>query len=293
LLDAPLLAALEQAVSEYTRRVWSVKSAKDLSDYACHPCAILSDGSFPVFAKYGDEAEAPEQFERELADLEYLSSRAEVSVPTLIGVVEAGDGMLFITEALRAIERRPTQWREIGKTLARIHSLTSDHHGFASDGFIGPLRQDNRPSQDWVTFYRDRRLLPRLRTAVDSGNLPSTVAHQVDSLIPRLPELGGDDVTPRLLHGDAQQNNFISTERGTFVIDPAVYYGNPEIDLARIDCFQAVPDDVFDAYHEEMPIDPGFGERRNLWRISIYLAAVAIEGQMHLGRLTGSLSDYQ
>jgi len=61
------------------------------------------------------------------------------------------------------------------------------------------------------------------------------------------------------------------------VIDPAVYYGNPEIDLAYVDYFEPMPDDVFAGYREEMPIDPGFPERRELWRVSAYLAAVQVE----------------
>jgi fructosamine-3-kinase len=293
LIEAPLIGALEKAVSQYAKRDWRVETAEDLSDYACHPCAILSDGSFPVFTKLGEEDDAAEQFERELADLEYLSSNTGVAIPKSIGLVSAGGGMLFIAEAIKPVERRAFQWRQIGKTLARIHSLTSESHGFPTDGFIGPLRQDNTPAPDWVTFYRERRLVPRLAAAVDSGNLPPPVARRVEQVIKRLPELGGAEATPCLLHGDAQQNNFISTEEGTFVIDPAVYYGNPEIDLARVDCFQTVPDDVFDAYREERPIDPGFAERRSLWRVSIYLAAVAIEGQIHLDRLTGALREYE
>lgn len=292
LLDRPLRARLEEAVSEYTGIDWRVKTARDLSDYACHPCAVLSDGSFAVFAKYGGEAEAKEQFESELAGLDYLSETAGVSVPTPVGVVPVEGGTLFIMEALRPVDRRRPEWRQIGRVLARIHRLKSSQHGFRENNFIGPLRQDNTPTRDWVTFYRERRLRPRLRTAIDSGNLPSSVALQVETVIQRLAELCGPEVTPSLLHGDAQQNNFISTETGTFVIDPAVCYGNPEIDLARLDCFQPVPDNVFEAYMEDMPIDPGFSERRSLWRVSIYLAAVAIEGAMHLDRLTGALQDY-
>jgi fructosamine-3-kinase len=97
---------------------------------------------------------------------------------------------------------------------------------------------------------------------------------------------------PTLLHGDAQQNNYISTERGAVVIDPAVYFGHPEMDLAFMDYFQPVPEDVFDGYRDELPIDPGFPERRDLWRVWGYLAAVTIEGPMHLGKLTGAIRRY-
>jgi len=63
------------------------------------------------------------------------------------------------------------------------------------------------------------------------------------------------------------------------VIDPAVYYGHPEVDLAALDLFQAVPTDVYQGYREVRPIDPGFWERRNLWRVWPYLAAVTVEGE--------------
>ncbi len=94
------------------------------------------------------------------------------------------------------------------------------------------------------------------------------------------------------LHGDAQQNNFVSTREGALVIDPAVYYGNPEMDLAYVDYFQPVPDDVFIGYQEILPIDPGFDARRDLWRIPAYLAAVQVEGTGHLQKLTRAIRKY-
>jgi protein-ribulosamine 3-kinase len=291
-LSRSLRAPIEEVVSRYTGRRWRVRSATDLSDRACHPCAILSDDAFAVFVKFSEDAEASKQFAIELAGLDYLSTRAGVLIPTAMGIVSAADGTLLIMEALDAIERTPLQWRQIGKTLARIHQVKADRCGFHVDGFIGPLVQDNAPTWDWATFYGERRLWPRLRIAIASGNIPSSVVSQVEKLIQRLPELCGPDVTSSLLHGDSQQNNFISTARGTFVIDPAVYYGNPEADVALIDSFQPVPDDVFDAYREEMPLDSGFWERRNLWRVPLYLAAVALEGPVHLGRLTSALQEY-
>lgn len=55
--------------------------------------------------------------------------------------------------------------------------------------------------------------------ALASRNLLLSVAFQVEQLIQRLPEFCDADITPALLHGDAQQNNFISTAQGTVVID--------------------------------------------------------------------------
>jgi protein-ribulosamine 3-kinase len=49
---------------------------------------------------------------------------------------------------------------------------------------------------------------------------------------------------------------------------------------------------VFAAYRELMPIDPGFAERRDLWRIPSYLAAITVEGPGYLGKLTDALERY-
>jgi fructosamine-3-kinase len=264
----------------------------DLSDYACHPCAILSGDTIAVFAKYSETPGAARQFEIERASLRYLAERTGVLVPTPIGVVPALKGMLFITEAVKAVERGPPEWREIGRTLARIHRVEGENFGFHMDNFFGPLEQENTPAPDWVTFYRDRRLIPRLQKAVDSGSLPHPLILQMEKVIQRLPELCGPETRPVLLHGDAQQNNFISTAQGVYVIDPAIHYGNPELDLAFIDYFQPASEEFFEGYREERPIDAGFAERRDLWRISGYLAAVAVEGAAYLDRLAGAMKRY-
>ena len=288
----PLRTSAERVVSERIGRQWTVKQARDMADFACHPSAILSDGSFSVFAKFGEAADGSEQFEVELAGLRFLSERAGVLTPNPIGIIPVAGGAILILEAVQAVDRAPRHWRQIGQTLARIHKIKGDRFGFETDGYFGPLHQDNTPMDDWPTFYAERRLWPGLRLAIDSGHLPQAVIRQVERLITRVPELCGPEVAPTLLHGDAQQNNFISTEAGAVVIDPAVYYGNPEMDLAYIDYFQAVPNDLFHGYQDELSIEPGFWERRDLWRVWGYLAAVTVEGPSHVSKLTEAIGKY-
>jgi fructosamine-3-kinase len=53
-----------------------------------------------------------------------------------------------------------------------------------------------------------------------------------------------------------------------------------------------MPEDVFDGYRDELPIDPGFWERRDLWRVWGYLAAVTVEGASYLGKLIACVQKY-
>jgi fructosamine-3-kinase len=220
------------------------------------------------------------------------------------GLAETPAGALLLFEALpeRPPEfREPRDWRSIGQVLAALHH--AGHHRFGLDGphgFFGPLPQDNRPVSvnRWADFYWERRLEPMLRAAVESGHLPPALAAGVEAVAERLPALAGPEPRPSLLHGDAQQNNFVSTAAGAIVIDPAPYYGHSEADLALIGYFQPVPDEVFEAYWDIVPVDPGFAERRELWRPHAYLAVVAVDGsgpfgRRYLDRLAAAVRSYR
>jgi fructosamine-3-kinase len=285
------IAPLGRAVAAHLGRTWQATRATDLSDLACHPAGLFTDGAFGVFAKFSAAADARGQFEAEVAGLQLLSARGALT-PAPIAVVEVEGGALLVLEAVAAVERGPRQWREMGAALARLHMVTGPACGLDRNGYFGPLYQDNRPLSDWPTFYAERRLWPYLSLAVSNGRLPSALVQQVERLIARLPELCGPPVAPALLHGDAQQNNFISSAQGAVLIDPAVHFGHPEFDLALVDYFQPVPEDLFAGYREVRPIDPGFGERRDLWRVAAWLACVAVDGDAYLGRLMAAVGRY-
>jgi fructosamine-3-kinase len=293
LLSERIRFAVEELVSVHHRKGWALKEFRDMNEFSSHPSAILSNGSYSVFVKLSQAANGLEQFEAELAGLRLLSELAGALIPTPIGTISFESGVVMILEGVQEVDRTPEQWRQIGQTLARIHQHKGEQFGLTTHNYFGPLYQDNRPLSDWPTFYAERRLWPRFIGAINSGNMPTDVIRQVEKLILRIPKLCDFEVVPTLLHGDAQQNNFISTAKGAVVFDPAVYYGHSEMDLAYVDYFRPVPDDLFDGYEEVAPIDPGFSERRDLWRIYAYLAMVEVEGGApFLYQLTNAVGKY-
>jgi fructosamine-3-kinase len=291
LLSDALRVPIERQVSQHLGRAWRIETVEDRNDCASHPAAILSDGVFAVFTKLGQKTFVRDQFAQELIGLRLLAERSGVLTPKVIGNVDVEDGVIMILEAVQVVERKPRHWRQMGHALALIHRTKWDRCGLETHSYWGDLYQDNQPIADWPGFYRDRRLLPRLRMAIDSGHVPRSVAKQIEKLIARLPELCGPGVQPTLLHGDAHQNNFLSTHDGAVLIDPAVYYGHPEIDLAYVDLFSPVPDELFEGYQEMGSIDPGFRERRDLWLVSAWLGLVAMEAS-YLDKLIASVRKY-
>lgn len=285
-----LLPGVTQAVERVAGRSWTRTGFVSLDDRASHPAGVFVGQPFSVFAKVG----SADQVAAELRGLELVRSRSVVATPAPVGgglaSLSPDDGALLVLEAVPEVPRSArsaSQWRSIGWALAGLHDVADVTFGLAAfDGFFGPLPQSNRPvsSNRWTDFYAERRVLPNLRTAVSSGNLPSSLAHAVERLVGRLPSLCGTEPLPALLHGDAQQNNFLTTTTAAYVIDPAPYFGHPELDLALVDYFEPVPEAVFDGYRDRRPIDPGFDERRELWRLYAYLAVVAVDGTSDFGR---------
>ncbi len=292
LLSDTLRVPVEHRVSEYLGRAWHVSAFQDKADEASHPAAILSDGTYGVFVKLGEGQIARDQFKQEIAGLHLLTERAGVLTPTIIGNLHVADGALMIMEAVQVIKRECAQWQQIGQALAQVHNVKSDRFGLASHCYWGDLYRDNSPLAEWPEFFWQRRLLPRLRDAVDSGHLPLRLVPKIESLHTQLSSLCGPNIKPSLLHGDAQQNNFISTAEGPVMIDPCVHYGHPEFDLAYVDFFAPVPDELFQGYREIAPLDPGFPQRRELWRLPGWLAMVQVVGPQYLDELTAALRGY-
>ena len=296
LLGAIIRKAIEQSVSDHLGRTWRIdpKGVRDMIDFASHPAAILSDNSYSVFVKLYKGNLAHDQFTRELAGLRLLTERSGVRTPVVIAHLQVKGGSLGVMEAVQMVERQPLHWRQMGEALARVHSAKWDRYGFDTYCYWGSLYVDNTPSNDWPEFFWAHRIAPRLKAAVDSGNLPLAlgVAQQVDSLEPRIQDLCGQKLEPTLLHGDAQQNNILSTADGPILIDSAIYYGHPEVDLAFVDFFAPVSDELFRGYEAVTPIDPGFYQRRDFWRLPALLAMVELDGPRNVPRLVEALRRY-
>ena len=293
-----LCLPIEQCVSDYLGRTWHAAQIDDKSDRASHPSATLSDGTYTIFVKLGEGPRAADQFRQEAYGLYLLTARSGVLTPTMIATIDLAnkdnkDQALIVMEATAEIvAREPIHWQQIGQALAQIHAVKDGYFGLETHCYWGSLYQDNSPLADWPDFFWQRRIEPRLKAAVDSGNLPRELIAQVERLRPQLLALCGPYVAPALLHGDAHQNNFLSTPKGAMLIDPSAYFGHPELDLAHIDFFAPVPPAFFQGYAEIMPLDSGFKHRRDLWRIPAWLAMIEVEGAQHVDTLSEILQRY-
>jgi fructosamine-3-kinase len=156
----------------------------------------------------------------------------------------------------------------LGDGLAALHAAGAPGFGYAHDNWIGSLPQSNRAHDTWAAFYAEERVLPLVRRAIDGGHAPASWAALADRLAVRLPELAGPPEPPARLHGDLWSGNVITDSRGQPVlIDPAVYGGHREVDLAMLALFGGLSPRVVAAYEARTPLAEGWKARTRLWQI--------------------------
>jgi fructosamine-3-kinase len=223
----------------------------------------LEEGA-PLVAKVDREGES--HLEREAYMLRYLREKSELPVPKVYHGSKKLLLMEFIEGSSRFTERAE---RHAAELLARLHGITADSYGHERDTLIGGLSQPNPPTDDWVEFFREHRLLHLANVAHEAGRLSVEDLLRVDRLSEKLDELIEEPNPPALIHGDVWSANVLAREdRITAFLDPAIYYADPEIELAFIALFDAFGRPFLDSYQEIRPIREGFFEtRRDLYNL--------------------------
>ena len=174
-----------------------------------------------------------------------------------------------------------------GVGLARLHRAGAPSFGLNHDNYLASLRQENKPANRWGTFYAERRIGSLTERAAERGELPQALRKQIEQLIQRIPDLVGPEEPPARLHGDLWSGNVLCDSAGAPVlIDPAVYGGHREIDLAMMRLFGGFSEAVFDAYDEAFPLSPGHAERVPLYQLYPLLAHVNLFGSAYLPQLS-------
>lgn len=201
-------------------------------------------------------------------------------------------GVLYCDDALLIMDwidghsggLSPGAQRQAAELLAALHSVTAAQYGYARDTVIGGLPQPNGQSPTWRAFFRDRRLCAMADTAMACGRLDGQTRARIDRLAARLHEWLDEPDAPGLLHGDAWGGNILSRDdRVTGFIDPAIYFGDPEIELAFGTLFHTFDQHFFARYQEIRPLAPGFFEVRcDLYNLYPLLVHVRLFGASYL-----------
>lgn len=247
-----------------------------------------SDGR-SVFAKLNPQA-PPGLFEAEAHGLDWLA-QVGAPVPRVLGVGPRAAPCLLLEWAEPGARGHDFDER-LGRALAALHRAGAPCFGLDRGNFIGLLPQDNSPAPTWMAFYGERRLAPLLELARRRGVADGALEGAGRRLIARLHELVGPAEPPARLHGDLWGGNLCSRAGLPLLIDPAVYGGHREMDLAMMRLFGGFDERVFSAYAESFPLAPGASERVALYQLYPLLVHLCLFGTGYLGQVRRVLARY-
>jgi fructosamine-3-kinase len=156
----------------------------------------------------------------------------------------------------------------LGEQLAWQHRTSARAFGWHRDNTIGSTAQPNGWHEDWVAFFRERRLRHQLELANRNGH-DGLLAERGAQLLESMGAFfASHRPVPSLLHGDLWGGNWAADSAGQPVLfDPAVYFGDREADIAMTRLFGGFGNSFYTAYHATWPLDQAAGTRRALYNL--------------------------
>ena len=236
------------------------------------------------------DASASAVLDKEGWMLDYLAAHSALPAPRVI--YSAPDLLVMSFLPGGAIDREAEI--HAAELLADLHSVTARAYGLETDTLIGGLHQPNPWTPSWIDFFRDQRLRFMARTAHNAGRLPARELARIEKLAGRLERWLEEPPAPALIHGDVWSGNVLARNgRITGFLDPAIYYADPEMELAFITLFHTFGDAFFHRYEALHGIRPGFWEiRRDLYNLYPLLVHVRLFGGGYVGSVQRILSRF-
>ncbi|WCE04391.1 fructosamine kinase family protein [Pseudoxanthomonas sp. JBR18] len=255
-------------------------------DIARSLCAELDEGT-RVMAKFARPGQPSLTLEaRMLADLR----KAGLPVPDTLAVADDLMLLAWIDPGQRGWDAHAEH--AAGRAIATLHMQpVGAAFGHDYDTVIASLAQGNPSVADWSVFYGEHRLLARARSAHAIGRLPSALLTRIETLSDQLARWVPARVRPSLLHGDLWGGNMLPAADGeACFIDPAIYRGHGEVDLAMALLFNSVGEAFFEGYRTVAPVDPEFFRHRcTLYQLYPLLVHVELFGASYLDAVARAL----
>ncbi|GIX44557.1 MAG: fructosamine kinase [Candidatus Sumerlaea sp.] len=292
MLSSFLIHDVEHALAEYEGGSVTIERILSCGGGCInHAAKLLTSTGRSYFLKWNHDA-PPTFFIREMEGLRELRACGVLRVPEAIAASDTTEQtpawllLEDVTAPTPGNERAAqTQFSEtLGRGLALIHQRHASQFGFHADNFIGSTPQPNPWCSSWPEFFREWRLGHMIRLLTGQGRLSHDQIKLSTRFLNKLDELLSAVVEPpSLLHGDLWGGNVMSDANGSpTLIDPAVYYGHREADLAMTELFGGFDARFYAAYREAYPLDTEYRDRRDIYNLYHILNHALLFGSSYL-----------
>lgn len=282
-MQEALKKAIESEISASVGYEIKIKNVTSISGGCINDAIKIETNKAPYFVKWNSDR-FDKMFEAEKKGLELLKNPDVIDVPQVICSSETTKNTIFIVlEWIEASLKKSAYWSEFGINLAKLHKVNHELYGLDHDNYIGSLVQFNKQNDNWINFFIEQRIEKQIETAFNKNLLSTSQLNHFQNLYNQLENIF--PVEPAsLLHGDLWSGNVITNNKGSAcIIDPAVYFGNREMELAFTTLFGGFDPDFYKAYHETYPLEPGFQNRKDIYNLYPLLVHLNLFGNSYLG----------
>ncbi|MEQ9608663.1 MAG: fructosamine kinase family protein [Kiloniellaceae bacterium] len=224
--------------------------------------------------------------------LDYLAQHTNLPVPATRHVSDTLLLMDFVESSAAGSVKAE---EDAAERLAALHGVGAEAFGFERDTVIGALPQPNPWTTGWCAFYRDQRLLVMGRIAREAGRLPAATHRDLERLCARLEDFIDPPPAPGLVHGDVWSGNVLYGEKQIAAfIDPAIYFADPEVEIAYIELLSTFGPAFHRRYRALRPLRPGYAEgRRDIYNLFPLLVHTRIVGGAYAQMVQDILDRYR
>lgn len=221
------------------------------------------------------------------ADMLEDINKYNIAVPKVYDATQTHLLLEYIEESKQT---KCTQEIEAAKVLSALHTVSNESrmYGYYYDTSIASFSQKNEQTQyNWTLFLGQMRILPMAKICYDKGQISKQMIERLEGLCRDLYiRIDMLTITPSLLHGDLWSANILFNMNGATVIDPAIYFGDKEVELAYILLFDTFGETFFREYEEVHPLSDDFYKVKvPLYQIYPLLVHVALYGGSYAGQL--------
>jgi len=283
-MEENLRNAVLQSISDNNSSPEKFKDLHSVSGGCINEAAKFITNKSDYFIKWNLKDDFPGMFYHEKHGLEALQ-KADGIVPKPILIGKSGIYDFIILEWVDFSSASNTYWEKLAKMLVSIHKKGNSHYGLDSNNYIGSLEQVNEFNEDWIDFFIKSRLEIQVQRAFNLGRLNVHDLKNFQNIYRKLPNLLPLE-SPALLHGDLWSGNVMANENGDPIIfDPAVYYGNREIELSFTHLFGGFHSQFYNVYNELFPIENGFENRIPIYNLYPLLVHVNLFGGAYINQV--------
>lgn len=269
---------LQNILSEKFGKNISAESFNPVDGGCINETAKIKTNQGFFFAKWNDAKRFPKMLDAESKGLRLLKDADEIKIPEVIAQKTIGNTQYLILEFIDSARMSKNFWNDFGKSLAQLHKHTAEKFGLDHDNYIGSLPQNNHQHSTWNEFFILERVEPQIKLARDDKRISNSIIQQFNKLFSKLETILLVE-KPSLLHGDLWNGNYLIGSKGEpCIIDPAVYYGHREMDIAMTKLFGGFSPEFYQSYHEELPLEKDWQKRIDIFNLYPLMVHVNLFG---------------